>query len=258
MRELVPGSGGQGVRQDGAVADSEGETAAATPDAGAEPANAAIRVVIVDDHPVVRRGLRSLLETLPGIDVVGEAADGAAAVREVQLTHPDAVLMDIQLPGLDGIEATRQIGLTCPDTAVLMLTMFDDDATVFTAMKAGARGYLLKGADQDEIARGLRAVVAGEVIFGPQVAASVLNFFATSAGLAPVTSDPAFPELSPRERDILDLLASGQRTAAIAEQLYLSPKTVSNNLTAIFAKLQVASRAEAIVLARERGLGGRT
>lgn len=166
--------------------------------------------------------------------------------------------MDIQLPGMDGIQATRQIGISCPDVAVLMLTMFDEDAMVFTAMQAGARGYLLKGADQDEIARGLRAVVAGEVIFGPEVAARVLSFFASSATLPAVESGPAFPELSPRECEILDLLASGQRTAAIAERLYLSPKTVSNNLTAIFAKLQVASRAEAIVLARERGLGGGT
>ena len=200
--------------------------------------------------------LRSLLETLPGIEVAGEAADGEAAVREVQLIRPDAVLMDVQMPGMDGIQATRQIGVCCPGVAVLVLTMFDDDATVFTAMQAGARGYLLKGADQDEIARALRAVVAGEVIFGPQVAARVLSFFAAPAVTATSGSDPAFPELSARECQILDLLASGQRTAAIAEQLYLSPKTVSNNLTAIFAKLQVASRAEAIVLARERGLGG--
>jgi DNA-binding NarL/FixJ family response regulator len=217
-----------------------------------------IRVVIVDDHPVVRRGLRALLETLAGIEVAGEAADGAAAVREVQLTRPDAVLMDVQLPGMDGIEATRRIAACCPHVAVLVLTMFDEDTTVFTAMQAGAKGYLLKGSEQDAIARGLRAVVAGEVIFGPQVAARVLNYFAAS-GSATATvdeADAAFPELTPRETEILNLLASGHRTAAIAEQLYLSPKTVSNNLTAIFAKLQVASRAEAIVLARKRGLGG--
>ena len=224
--------------------------------ADAETDPALIRVVIVDDHPVVRRGLRSLLETLPGIEVAGEAADGEAAVREVQLTRPDAVLMDVQMPGMDGIQATRPIGVCCPDVAVLVLTMLDDDATVFTAMQAGARGYLLKGAAQDEIARALRAVVAGEVIFGPQVAARVLSFFASPVMAAASRSDQPFPELSARESQILDLLASGQRTAAIAEQLYLSPKTVSNNLTAIFAKLQVASRAEAIVLARERGLGG--
>lgn len=218
---------------------------------------APVRVVIVDDHPVVRRGLRSLLETLPGIEVAGEAADGLDAVRVVQMSRPDAVLMDVQMPGMDGIEATRRIAACCPGTAVLVLTMYDDDATVFTAMQAGARGYLLKGADQDEIARAIRAVVAGEVIFGPQVAARVLSFFATSAATGPAEgSEPPFPELSERERRILDLLAAGQRTATIAKQLYLSPKTVSNNLTTIFAKLQVASRAEAIVLARERGLGG--
>lgn len=217
---------------------------------------ARIRVVVVDDHPVVRRGLRSLLETLPGIEVVGEAADGQAAVREVQLSRPDVVLMDVQMPGMDGLQATRQIAVSCPDAAVLVLTMFDDDATVFTAMQAGARGYLLKGADQDEIARALEAVVAGEVIFGPGVAARVLSYFAAAASSDPEAPAATFPELSDREVRILDLLASGQRTATIAQQMYLSPKTVSNNLTAIFAKLQVASRAEAIVVARERGLGG--
>jgi DNA-binding NarL/FixJ family response regulator len=221
---------------------------------GTEPA-AAIRVVLVDDHPVVRRGLRALLESLDDVAVVGEAADGAAAVREAQLTQPDVVLMDVQMPGMDGIEATRRIRGACPDVPVLILTMYDDDATVFTAMQAGARGYLLKGAEQEEIARALRAVVAGEAIFGPGVAARVLGFFGEASSSVP---EPAFPELTERERQILDRLASGQRTAAIAEGLHLSPKTVSNHLTTIFAKLQVASRAEAIIAARERGLGGRS
>lgn len=216
------------------------------------PPGSVIRVVLVDDHPVVRRGLRALLDSLADVDVVGEAADGEAAVREVQISGPDVVLMDVQMPGMDGIAATRLIRVACPDTAVLILTMFDDDTTVFTAMQAGARGYLLKGAEQEEIARALRAVVAGEAIFGPGVAARVLGLFGDAPSSA---SEPVFPELTDRERQILDQLAAGRRTAAIAEGLHLSPKTVSNHLTTIFAKLQVASRAEAIVLARQRGLG---
>jgi DNA-binding NarL/FixJ family response regulator len=218
-------------------------------------AAAVVRVVVVDDHPVVRRGLSALLSSLDDVEVVGEAPDGESAVREVQLAHPDVVLMDVQMPGIDGIEATRRIRATSPDVAVLVLTMFDDDATVFTAMQAGARGYLLKGAEQDEISRALHAVVAGEAIFGPGVAARVLGFFGEARPAAP---DPVFPELTDRERQILDQLANGRRTSAIANDLHLSSKTVSNHLTAIFAKLQVASRAEAIVVARNRGLGGGT
>lgn len=212
-----------------------------------------IRVVIADDHPVVRRGLRALLETLDGIEVVAEAGDGATAVAEVARHTPDVILMDLHMPGLAGIEATRQIVTSGSPTAVLVLTMFDDETTVLTAVQAGARGYLLKGADQDEIGRALRAVTAGEVIFGPGVAASVLGVVGDAADEAEQPSDD-FPELTAREREILALLASGRRTADIASQLYLSPKTVSNALTAIFAKLGVGSRAEAIVLAHERGL----
>jgi DNA-binding NarL/FixJ family response regulator len=185
--------------------------------------------------------------------VVGEAADGAAAVREVQLTGAEVVLMDIRMPVMDGIEATRRIREGSPNTAVLVLTMYDDDETVFTAMRAGARGYLLKGAEQDEIERALFAVCAGEAIFGPGVAGRLLTYFAS----APDTESVAFPELTEREGRILALLADGLSTAAIADSLHLSPKTVSNHLTNIFGKLQVASRAEAIVVARRRGLGGR-
>ncbi|HET8666085.1 MAG TPA: response regulator transcription factor [Nocardioides sp.] len=217
--------------------------------------DAPIRILVADDHPVVRGGLVALLRTIDGIEVVGEAADGAAAVREAQLTHPDVVLMDVRMPDLDGVEATRRIRTAVPETRVLMLTMYDDDATVFTAMQAGAQGYLLKEAEQDEIVRAVRAVVAGEAIFGPGVAERVLGYF-SGQNPAAAAPDYPFPELTERERVVLELLARGRRTTEIAGELYLSPKTVANNMTSIFAKLQVASRAEAIVRAHESGLGG--
>jgi len=214
-----------------------------------------LRIVLADDHPVVRGGLRALLDTLDGFEVVGEAADGETAVREVQVTRPDVVLMDVRMPGVDGVEAARRIRDAVPGTAVLMLTMYDDDATVFTAMQAGARGYLLKGAEQGEIVAAIQAVAAGQAIFGPGVAARVLGYFsAPPTAQSPAEAAP-FPELTDRERDILDLLAAGRRTAAIAEDLHLSPKTVSNHLTSVFAKLEVADRAAAIIRAREGGLG---
>lgn len=211
----------------------------------------ALRIVIVDDHPVVRGGLIALIGTLPGLEVVGETADGESAVSQVQLLKPDVVLMDVRMPVLDGVEATRRIHAAVPGTAVLVLTMYDDDATVFTAMRAGARGYLLKGAEQGEILAAIHAVVAGQTIFGPGVAGRVLNFFETP----PASGSQAFPQLTQRERQVLDLLASGHRTSAIAEQLFLSPKTISNHLTTIFAKLEVADRVAAVVRAREGGLG---
>ncbi len=211
-----------------------------------------IRVVLADDHPVVRGGLRALLESLPAYEVVAEAVDGEEAVREVQLTRPDVVLMDVQMPGVDGLEATRRIRAATPDVAVLVLTMFDDDDTVFAAMKAGAQGYLLKGAEQGEIDRAIRAVVAGEAIFGPGVAARVLQHFADPP---PAPDDVPFPQLTDREREVLDLVAAGQRNAAIAAELFLSPKTVANHISSIFAKLAVADRSAAIVRARDEGLG---
>lgn len=210
-----------------------------------------VRIVLADDHPVVRGGLRALIDTLDGLELVGEAPDGEAAVREAQLLRPDVVLMDVRMPGIGGVEATRRIRAAAPATAVLMLTMYDDDATVLTAMRAGARGYLLKGAEQSEIVGAIHAVVAGQVIFGPGIAGLVLDYFAAPA--APVAAP--FPELTVREREILNLLASGRRTAAIAERLFLSPKTVSNHLTNVFTKLEVADRTEAILRAREGGLG---
>jgi len=213
-----------------------------------------LRIVLADDHPVVRGGLRALLETIDGFEVVGEAADGEAAVREVQLTRPDVVLMDVRMPGMDGVEAARRLREAVPETAVLMLTMYDDDATVFTAMQAGARGYLLKGAEQGEIVAAIQAVAAGQAIFGPGVAARVLGYFSTPPGAqAPAEAAP-FPELTDRERDILGRIAEGLENAEIARALGLSVKTVRNHASNIFAKLQVAHRAQAIILAREAGL----
>lgn len=216
-----------------------------------EVSEAPIRVVLADDHPVVVAGLRALLGSLPGFEVVGEAADGDSVLREVQLTRPDVVLIDVRMPGTDGLEATRRIRATAPDTAVLVLTMLDDDETVFAALRAGAQGYLLKGAGQEELGRALRGVVAGEAVFGPGVAERMLQHFAGDDTPRP------FPLLTGREREILDLIAAGLRNQAIAQHLHLSPKTVANHISSIFAKLRVTDRSALIVRAREQGLGRR-
>ncbi len=208
-----------------------------------------IRVVLADDHPVVRAGLGALLTSLDDIEVVGVAADGRQAVREVVLHRPDVAVIDLQMPILDGFGATGEIRRAAPAVAVLVLTMFDDDESVFAAMRAGARGYVVKGAEADELGRAIRAVAAGEAIFGPGVASRVLQFFT-----APAPAAEAFPELTTREREILRLLADALPNAAIASRLELSPKTVANHLSSIFGKLQVADRAQAVLRAREAGL----
>lgn len=215
-----------------------------------------IRIVVADDHPVVRGGLVALLRTIEGFEVVGEAADGESAVAETIEQRPDVVLMDIRMPGIDGLEATRRILLRVPETRVLVLTMHDDDATVFTAVGAGAHGYLLKEAEQHDIIRAIRGVVAGEAIFGPGVAGRILAHVAAQPPAVTADTPHPFPELTEREQRVLDFLAEGKRNADIAREMFLSPKTVSNHLTTIFAKLQVNGRGEAIVRARERGLGG--
>jgi DNA-binding NarL/FixJ family response regulator len=209
-----------------------------------------IRVLVADDHPLVRAGLQAALAPLPDVEVVAEATTGSAAVREAVLHRPDVVVMDLQMPDLNGIEATRELRRVVPSAAVLVLTMFDDDDSVFSAMRAGALGYVLKGAEQQEIARAITAVAAGEAIFGPAVAARVLAYFATP----PRTPTP-FPELTARECEVLDLIAAGRNNHQIAETLTLSGKTVANHISAIFAKLQVADRTQAILRARDAGLG---
>ncbi|MBA2464635.1 MAG: response regulator transcription factor [Nocardioidaceae bacterium] len=217
-----------------------------------EGSHPTITVVIADDHLVVRRGLRALLDSLDGFCVVGEAEDGEAAVREVQILKPDVVVMDLFMPGVDGIEATRRITAGTPGTAVLVLSMAEQDDVVLSAMRAGARGYLLKGAGQDELERALRAVVAGGAIFGPGIAARVLDRLAGDSG-AP--AEGPFPDLTVRERQVLEQVARGRRNAVIGESLGMAPKTVANHLSSIFQKLQVADRSEAIVRARDGGLG---
>ena len=209
-----------------------------------------IRVLVADDHPLVRAGLQAALAPLPEVEVVAEAATGSDAVREAVLHRPEVVVMDLQMPGLNGIEASRELRRVLPSTAVLVLTMFEDDDSLFAAMAAGARGYVLKGAEAREIARAITAVAAGEAIFGPAVAARVLSLFAT-----PPAPPTPFPELTAREREVLDLLAAGHTNHQIADQLGLSAKTVANHISAIFAKLQVADRTQAILRARDAGLG---
>jgi DNA-binding NarL/FixJ family response regulator len=211
-----------------------------------------IRVVVADDHPVFRTGLRTLVRESDGLAFVGEAADGREAVAVCAEQRPDVVLMDIRMPGVSGIDATRQILQARPDTGVLMLTMLEDDTSVFAAMRAGARGYILKGADPDQIVRAVTAVAAGEIIFGAALAGRMAAFFRGG----PRGTAPAFSSLSTREHDILDLIAAGLTNPAIAERLALSEKTIRNNVSSIFAKLQVTDRAAAIVRARDAGLGG--
>ena len=209
-----------------------------------------IRVVIADDHPVVRDGLSALLASVPSVTVAGTASTGREAVRAAVTLRPDVLVMDIQMPELSGVAAAGEIARSAPDVAVLMLTMFDDDDSVFAAMRAGARGYVLKGAQQDEIVRAIHAVAAGEAIFGPGVARRVLGLVC-----APAVQGVPFPGLTSRERQVLDLIAAGARNAEIAQRMSIAPKTVANHIAAIFAKLQVADRSQAVILARDAGLG---
>jgi DNA-binding NarL/FixJ family response regulator len=210
--------------------------------------NQTLRLLVADDHPLFRQGLRDALEATPGFEVLAEATNGAEAVQLATELSPDVVLMDLQMPEINGVEATRQILKARPDTHILVLTMFDSDSSVFAAVRAGAKGYLLKGSDQQDVERAIRTVAAGEAVFGTAIAARLVSYFDGNR-------TRAFPELTPREHDVLELLADGLDNQAIATVLMLSLKTVRNNVSAIFTKLRVADRAQAMLKARESGLG---
>ncbi len=212
-----------------------------------------LRILIAEDHPLFRKGMISLLASVPEFEVIGEAATGEEAVVRAAQLQPDVVLMDLQMPEVNGIEATRRILQESPSVRILVVTLFEDEDSVFMALRAGARGYVLKDADEEEVVHAIRAVGKGEAIFSPAVATRVLAYFAASP---PGGSPPqVFPTLTEREREILKLIAQGHPNPSIARQLSLSTKTVGNYVSNIFTKLQVADRAQAIIRAREAGLG---
>ncbi len=209
----------------------------------------ATRVLIADDHPFFREGLRVLLETTPDMELAGEAENGGEAVELAKDLKPDVILMDLKMPGTGGIEATREILEHSPETGILVVTMVEEDDSVFAAMRAGARGYLLKGADKEEMLLAIRAVSRGEAIFGPSIARRMIRYFSSPPSAPTRTPRSAFPALTDREREVLELIAAGRNNQEISGELYLSLKTVRNYVSSIFAKLQVADRA------REAGLG---
>ena len=211
-----------------------------------------IRLFIADDHALFREGIRALITATSDIECVGEAATGEEAVQQVDAIEPDVILMDIHMAVINGIEATRRILRTHPKTGIIMVTMLEDDASVFAAMRRGARGYVLKGANHKELLQSIRAVAQGQVLFGPAIAGRVTKFFTGAAALA--QAQP-FPELSEREREILELLSRHYTNPEIAQQLGIGDKTVRNHISNIFSKLQVADRAQAIIRARRAGLG---
>jgi DNA-binding NarL/FixJ family response regulator len=217
-----------------------------------------IRILIADDHAVFRFGLRALLNVMPDTEVVGEVTSGEEVIALANSVRPDVILMDITMPGVNGIEATRRIRETNSDIRILMVTMLEDDS-IFAAMRAGARGYVVKGAEPDDVLRAIRAVADGEAIFSPAIAERLMNYFTTPPAATSDSTQSAitavFPDLTEREREVLTLIAEGLTNSAIAERLILSPKTIRNYITEIFSKLQVADRAQAIIRARNAGLG---
>jgi DNA-binding NarL/FixJ family response regulator len=209
-----------------------------------------IRIIVADDHPLFRKGMITMLSTVPELEVVGEAATGVEAVETTVASGADVVLMDLQMPEMGGIAAVRELRRRAPGTHILVVTLFEDDDSVFLSLRAGAHGYVLKDATEEEFLRAIRAVAAGEAIFSPAVATRMLAWFG-----ARERREGPFPELTLREREVLDELAQGHGNQTIARHLGISAKTVANHLSTIFDKLQVADRSEAIVRAREAGFG---
>jgi len=210
-----------------------------------------VRVLVADDHPVFREGFAALLGNIDGVEVIGTASDGDEAVAAARDLAPDVIVMDVQMPGMDGLEATRVVLAERPETGVVVLTMSEEDATVFAAIRAGARGYLLKGAEPEEVVRAITTVAGGGVVFGAVLAHRIADFFAS----APSAAESRFPTLTARELEVLNLVAAGLSNAQIAGRLYLSQKTVRNHVHAVLTKLQATDRAQAIVRARDAGLG---
>ena len=212
-----------------------------------------IKILVADDHNLFREGLISILETVPETAVVGQAGNGKEAINQAHTTQPDVILMDIMMPEMNGIEATKQILAQQPEIGIIILTMLEDDDSLFAAMCAGARGYILKGADKAEVLATIKAVAGGQALFGPGIASRLTKFFQGRVGKE--TALPPFPELTDRERELLTLIATGKSNSEIATELHISNKTVSNHISNIFNKLQVANRAQAIIKARDAGLG---
>jgi DNA-binding NarL/FixJ family response regulator len=211
-----------------------------------------VRVLIADDHPLFREGMRGRLDRVTDVAVVGEAASGEEAVELAHKLEPHIILMDIKMPGLNGIEATREILRANPQIGILVLTMFEDDDSVFAAMRAGAKGYLLKDSGGEGVVHAIRAVASGEAVFGPGVAERIIGYFSAPRAAAP---QRAFPELTEREEEVLSLVAQGKSNREIARQLFVSLKTVRNHVSNILLKLQVADRAQAVIRARDAGMG---
>lgn len=211
-----------------------------------------LRILIVDDHPLFRKGMRTLLESIEGIEVVGEGTSGDEAMAMAESLQPDVILMDLQMPGVSGLTAIREIVKTSPHIRILVVSLFSDDDSVFAAMRAGARGYILKDTEEEEMMRAIHAVGGGEAIFSPAIAKRMMNYFYSIRTKIP---KEIFPELTDRERDILELIAHGDPNVDIAKHLNISLKTVRNYVSNIYSKLQVADRAQVVIKAREAGLG---